>query len=992
MNGYILGLDVGSNSIGWAIIPQDQASPGQNGLSAGVRVFPEGVAQMNTSKEQPRGQQRRGARSMRRVVYRRRTRKGALRRILRAAELLPAGLDDFRALLLRDPYPLRAKALDERLDPHELGRALYHLCQRRGFKSNRKAQGESDGQIAKATTELQEHIDQAGCRTLGEYLHRLGTESALERVRGRYTLRRMYEHEFQVIWESQRRFHPDLLTDELREQVQHPIFFQRPVRWDRDTIGPCDLEPDQTRCPRAHWYGQQFRMLQEIAHLRVSDPLGEERALSDDKRGTLIKALAAKKEMKFDKISELLGFTENYHFGLVEANLGKREKLFGNQVEAALRKALGKWYANARLELREQIWDAIADIEDEDQLHRRAVEQWGLTDEQAAKLRSISLPTGHFNLSVKAIKKLIPFLEQGHVYSKAKELAGYAHKKDVPLLEQLPPIKECIPYMTNPIVRRALTEVRKVVNAIVREYGKPAAIHVELARDAKESTRRRHEVHSENLNRAKENEDIRKRLMTEFGIASPSRDDIIRYRLWEECKHECVYSGKPIPKRRLFTPDVEIEHILPYSRSLDDSYMNKTLCDQAENRTKHNNTPYEAYGEQAAKYKAILQRATKLPPGKRRRFSMKEVKLDDFVARELNDTRYASRVLAQYLRHLGCDIVCTRGQTTAELRWQWGLGTILDANATGVKPRDDHRQHAIDAAVIAMTTRSALQKLAHIRFDPRRPRLDPPWETFRDDVAKVVEAINVSHRPTRKLAGPLHDQTSYGPTKEPKTYVYRKRIEQLTPAMVNDIRDPAIKKIIQDECAKRRIDLTQKKAVGKALLDPPVTMPSGVPIKRVRIKVRSHAMIPLRTDGERLIKAVEPGENHHVEIFETTDKKARTVWTGRIVSRFDAHRRLRLGQPIVDRKGNEGETFIMSLCNNDMVLVTQDGRDVLYRVQKIAKGAGLSGIDITLRLHTAATIDDKATMKRLASWSALRAVAPRKVTVGLLGTIQASND
>ncbi len=985
MSGYILGLDIGSNSVGWTIIWEGKRSGGGDRIGAGVRVFQEGVAQMNTGKEQPRGQQRREARSARRVHQRRSGRQRKLLAILRAHALLPNDAEILSRLLAGDPYPLRAKALDEALEPFQLGRALFHLCQRRGFRSNRKAPGESDGKIKKDTDTLQEEIEQANCRTLGEYLWGLGRDARWgERVRNRYTLRTMYEQEFEAIWQSQRRFHPHLLSDEAHDAAKEAIFFQRPVTWDASTIGECELEPGEPRCARAHWYGQQFRMLQEIAHLRVIDPLGEERPLTDDERAKLTSALGAKNEMKFDKIKDLLGFTESYAFGLVESSFGKREKLLGNQVEWALRAKLGKWYASAPQATKEAMWDALAGVEDEHELRRLAEDDWRLSGAQADKVLKISLPSGRFNLSVKAIRKMIPYLEAGKVYSEAKELAGYKLDKDVVVLGKLPPLDAWGGVLTNPIVRRAMREVRKVVNALIREYGLPAAVHVELARNAKESTARRREIHFENLKRAKENEEIRERITREFNILSPSRDDVVKYRLWEECDHECPYTGKPIPKHKLFhTSEVEVEHIIPYGRCLDDSYMNKTLCDQAENRIKGDRTPFEAYGEDEPKYEAVLQRAAKLPWPKRRRFSLKHIELDDFVQRQLNDTRYISRLVTQYLRQLGCDVVCTRGQMTAELRRQWGLNNLLDETGPNVKTRDDHRHHAVDAAVVALTSRSRLQRLAHIKFDPRRPQLDPPWETFRDDLKRAVEKINVSHRPTRRLAGALHEESSYGPTDKPDTYVYRKRIEDLTPSMIDDIRDPAIKRIVKEACESRG-------SVGKALLDPPVTMPSGVPIKRVRVLHRSSTMIPLRKDGERVTKFVAPGDNHHVEVFETIDKKARTVWTGRAVSRFKAHRRLRHGEPVVDRSGGERETFLMTLCNNDSVLLTVNDNTSLYRVEVISVVG--NSPDLTFRLHTSANREDKTTKVRFRSWGKFAAARPKKVTVDVLGRIHPCND
>ncbi|MFB3892403.1 MAG: type II CRISPR RNA-guided endonuclease Cas9 [Phycisphaerae bacterium] len=1020
MTDYVLGLDLGSNSVGWAIISQD-GTPIQDGRRAlaGVRVFPEGVENMNSSKEKPRSQSRRMARGQRRTHQRRAQRCRKLLAILRAAGMAPSDPAERLTWLANDPYSLRTKGLDEALELRELGRAIFHIGQRRGFKSNRKQEKAKEaGEVAKKTAELHRKIEEAKCRTLGEYLHLLGanhrhTSPQAERVRNRYTLRSMYEEEFEKLWSVQSPAHPEVLTDTLRAAIRDALFFQRPLRFDPGVIGECELEPGQKRCPRAHWEAQQFRMIQEINVLRVIDPTGEERPLTPGERNAVLEALAPRKEMSFGEIRQLLGFLDSQTFNIEE--LGKRKGLKGNPIEAGLaRKPLDKWYASLPSEKRQAVYDALAEEQDEQRLHDVAVKEWGLDEAHAQKLLKIGLPTGHFKLSLLAIRKIMPLLlpahehtpkclelmarrgetraDAPHPFSEAKELAGYALTGAIERHDSLPPVGEALKNLTNPLVRRALSEARRVVNAIVREFGLPARIVVELARDMKHTPQKRRQLFYESLDRRDENDEIRQRIPSEFpGVTSPSRDDVIKYKLWKECGEICPYTGRPIPAHKLFTAEVQIEHILPYSRTLDDSFLNKSLCYEDENRTKHNRTPFEAYGADQAKYDAILQRVARLPYPKRRKFMQKEVKLDACVQRQLNDTRYISRAAVDYLRMLygstpDIKVSCVKGGTTAELRHQWGLDEILGLR--GEKNRLDHRHHAVDAAVIAMTSASALQRLSSVKYSGSRRQLDPPWDGFRDDLAGAVHAINVSHRPTRKISGALHEETALGPIPgkdragKPTNFVHRVPVDRLTESMIAAIRDPAIRKIVQDAAAAR--------GTGKALVNPPLTMPSGVPIKRVRVESVERTAVPVRTGSDgQADKYLLPGGNHHVEIYELPDG----TWTGRAISRFEAHLRVRRAKPVVDRNGAGGGKFVMSLCMNDMLLITLKGNRALYRVQNTSVSSPL----LVLRMHTAALTDDdvpevKAARHLVATWESFRKLSPEKVTVDPLGRIHPCHD
>jgi hypothetical protein len=298
--------------------------------------------------------------------------------------------------------------------------------------------------------------------------------------------------------------------------------------------------------------------------------------------------------------------------------------------------------------------------------------------------------------------------------------------------------------------------------------------------------------------------------------------------------------------------------------------------------------------------------------------------------------------------------------------------------------------------VVALTTRAALQRLSTIKYNPLKPRFDPPWgerEAFRREADSAMNAINVSFRPARKLSGALHEDTGLGPVAgKPNHYVHRVPLDRLTVAMVPQIRDPVIRGIVEGRCRECGIDLEGSGKVGKALVERPLRMPSrlpgvpGVPIKRVRIESTEKTAIPIRKVGGKVVKAVLPGGNHHLEIWKCADDS----WDGRCVSRYVVHERLRKGFPVVDRSPGKGGAFLMSLCINDMMILTdpQTGEVRLYRVQKISAGSH----KLMLRFHTAAMIDDPTTGVDVSSWHTLRAFNARKVIVDPVGRVLPCND
>jgi|YNPMSStandDraft_1061717.scaffolds.fasta_scaffold06689_4 CRISPR-associated endonuclease Csn1 len=304
----------------------------------------------------------------------------------------------------------------------------------------------------------------------------------------------------------------------------------------------------------------------------------------------------------------------------------------------------------------------------------------GTFDAGAKALRDIHFKQGYANLSQRAMKKLIPFFKQGYNYAEACQKAGYHHSDKRPkvLLNKLGEV----PNLRNPIVQQGLFELRRLVNAIIKEYGKPDAIHIEFARELKLPKAEREKLAKENkANREKNKEAIDE--IRKLGVPNPSSTDIVKYRLWKECNGICPYTGKQISAEMLFAENViDIEHILPYSRTQDDSFNNLTLCFADFNREKKQNlSPYEMKERgiiSEAEYEQMIERVMKFGnKAKLKRFTQKEINTEDFIARQLNDTAYLSREAKAYLETICPNIVVSNGQATAKLRTLWGLNSLL---------------------------------------------------------------------------------------------------------------------------------------------------------------------------------------------------------------------------------------------------------------------------------------------------------------------------
>lgn len=1048
--GEVLGLDIGPTSLGWFLVKERKG---------GVRIFPEGVDRDQQGGEQSKSQARRIARGQRRQIQRRADRKRLVRTALEQVGLLPTDSIGIDALDCR-LYELRGQAARNPLSAHELGRVLFHLATRRGFLSNRKTDRTREAQgMLKEIGELQKRLDDRG-QFLGQFLrdeieaHQHDRADLGRPVRGRHTRREMFEAEFDAIWKAQAPHHPQLtdalrygragkaifpsapikldeasrLTPEERWQelarrqvaqfgLQGLLFFQRKMYWPRWVIGQCELtseaEPTkrcrQKRCSKADRAAQHFRILQETNNLKVMDR-GGDRRLTDAERAIVVDALLTTKEQTFVSLRKKLKFTENMTFNIER---GGREKLKGHETDAAMSSAKGvgkRWKT-----LDDAIKDAIVEIcvteDSEDAAIRQLQDKCGLTEDEARRAVSVHLPDKQMRFCRDAIVRLIPYLERGLLLmandasDSALHAAGYLRpdQRVIDQKEYLPPP----PDLPNPIVRQALYEVRKVVNAVIREYGKPDRIHIELAREAKQSFEARQEVRFENAKRARVREQIAARLSDEFGV-KPTRNNVNRYLLWQEQEGDCLYCGEKISAAQLFNGDADVDHILPRWRSLDDSMGNKVVCHRRCNDDKRDHSPREWLESlDHPRYERMLQIAKKLDFGKRRRLEQLDIQLDHFIERQLRDTSYIAVCVKEYLECLGVTVVCPRGGMTADLRHWWGLNNILDVEKKGRKNRNDHRHHALDALVIALTDHARLHALANARGE----NMPPPWPGFLNDARMAVLNVNVSYRAQRRISGALHESTFYGPTnkphralndggaprenknwiEDPRVFVRRKPVTEIKNAKhLAKVRDETIREILAKHLREKcGVDPLSSKAYPKDAFKGENTprMDSSVPIKKVRMLEESETFRPV--SASRSYQYVKPGNNHHI-IYWAEGAGAVEKWSAEVVTMWDAAKRARSGQPPVDRTPPKGKRFVMSLSNGEMFEMVGNGGEVqLCVVRKMDQRSKR----VYYKLHTDARETDEINKDNLyLSPKRMQEVSARKVTVDPLGRIRWAND
>ncbi|WP_170163748.1 type II CRISPR RNA-guided endonuclease Cas9 [Eilatimonas milleporae] len=996
---YRLALDLGANSIGWALIALDGDGRGTGFVDGGVRLFSTSeLAGRDPKTKTSLAVARRLARSARRRRDRYLDRRGRLLAALVDHGLLPEDTGTRKKLADLDPYRLRAEGLDRPLHPHELGRAIFHINQRRGFKSNRKTDGGDDGQDGKiraGTRRLRDAMADTGARTLGAYLHARKARGQWVRARPQdlpagdgkrdsgydmYPDRSLYIDEFNALWAAQAPHHPGLLSAALKETLFDLIFYQRPLR--RVSGGRCPFHTEEERLPRAHPLSQRLRIYQELNALRLQSPDAPERALSLEERDIFAAKLLGGTKLTFDQIRKRLklppGSTLNFE-------RGDRDYLKPDETAARLKaaKAWGKGWTALPLDDQIAIVERLDREQDEAALIRWLTDTWGLETAGAVTVARTLLPAGHAGLGPTAARRILAELEAGvHVYSTAAAQAGY-HHSDFRTGE----IRDALPYygevldrhvafgsgdaddppekrfgrIANPTVHIALGQVRRLVNRLIRRHGRPAEIIIEVARELKLNEKQRRDWERKRREGQARNDRYRE-TFAQHGIADTGANRM-KMRLWEELNpkdpldRRCVFSGEVIGLSRLFSDAVEVEHLIPFSRSLDDSPANKTVSLRTWNRRKGNMTPHVAFGEKEY-WPDIASRARALPPAKRARFAPdaaeKFEESGGFLARHLNDTKYLSRIAREYVGVVcggGPDAVwVTPGSLVAMLRGKWGLNSLLSDH--NLKTRVDHRHHLIDAAVIGAVDRSLLQRMSRAAARAETHQLDAlmetvptPWPTFRADLDALKDRVTVSHRPDHGLSkgagrgsgkgsgkgtgattDKLHNDTAYGLARydaagDRWTVVTRKALDAFTGAGdVAAVRDPRLRAGLTaaTEGLDKKAFAAARDAWGRA---------AGVRRLRVEETLSGPSLVPVRDADGRAYKAYKGDSNHCIDIWRLPDGR----WDSRVVTTFAVN------QPgYADRRPHPAAKRMMRLHKDDMVAVDMDGGRAILRVVKFS--------------------------------------------------------
>ena len=796
---YSLGLDIGTSSIGWAVLDLDK----ERIHDLGVRIFerPEDP-QNGDSLAKPR----RDARSARRRLKRRRQRLNHLKQFFVDQNILTKDQveevlnykSDFNKL---DVYDLRAKALTEELSPEELLKVLYQITKRRGFKSNRKVVEESDkegGRVTSALKTNEKFLADNNYTTVGEALSRDEKFAPHKRnKRDDYTnsfARDDFLHELEAIIKTQRNYAlknvPEPAINELIYGIDDgqvtnvsAIMYQRPFMTKElieKMVGKCTFEDGEKRAPKASYSFEVFRLASDLSHLvfiprdaskRQAKRENLEVRLSPEQIKQVIELAKSQKSLTYKKVRSTAGISEDYVPKDVRGKKKDGDEFGEENVFGGL-----KAYNDIRLALKDLPED-WAKIDNESAINQIA---YTLTTQKAdegirAELDTLPLsnkakeaivkikPTnfrafGH--LSIKALQKITPHILEGMTYDKACEAAGYDFKKQSASLEQI----------TNPVVKRAITQTLKVVRAIERKYGKPYFIKVETARDLAKNFKDRKAIENENKENQTRNQSIIQTL-NENGIVTPTGQQIIKVKLYREQNGVCLYSGKAIDFETMLCDDnaYQVDHIVPFSRSNNDGITNKVLVLTEENQKKGNQTPFEYFGADEKRWKEFAARvestyktrdiktadkATNAINYKYNGYAMKkkqnlllqEYKNDSWNVRALNDTRYITRFIQNYLRQMvdfaeGEEkqrVIAPNGTTTAYLRKRWGLA----------KDRaEDVLHHAKDAAVVAAIDNSIVRQANLF--------------AKRGEIAALLSAVKTMEEKTDKLTGEIVDEDEF---------------------------------------------------------------------------------------------------------------------------------------------------------------------------------------------------------------------------------------
>lgn len=685
------------------------------------------------------------------------------------------------------PYQLRADGLDRRLTESEWARVLSQICKRRGYRSMKMAaqsasSKDEDGVVKAAIAQNEAHMAEHHYRTAGEMLWLDERFQESRRNKGHYKAvlsRELVLDEVAHLFATQRSLGNGFATPEIEAEFTEILQTQASILEGdelRARVGLCSIDRSNRRIPLACPTFERFRLVDKLHNVRYTVGNSGSRVSLDDsqRRAVMEKAFGKTAKLTYADVRKLSALPDDARFVGVRYSRDADDLAVEKKETIPLPKA---WHEmrKALADLPPEVWQALTS--DTDMLDAaaeiltyykydasivRELAELGLPTEVVAALSQLRF-SGNAHLSRDTLRAILPHMEAGLPYPDACAAAGLHHslRSGSERHAKLPPIPT--DDLRNPVILRALTQTRKVLNAIIDEYGPIEVLHIELARDVARSYEDRRQIEKlQKDNRAK-NEAVLEDLESDFGIGRPRPLDIVKYKLWKEQGGRCAYSGEYIDPKQMLSGEpgvAEVDHILPHSRSFDDGYMNKVLITTAENRHKRERTPFEYLGSDPLKWHEFEERvlAMHLRRPKQERLLRREFDeraSEEFRERNLVDTQYIARFFKNFveenLQFSGdgkAPVVTVNGRATAYLRTAWQLQKV---RAEG----DLH--HALDAAVIAATTRSMVQKVS--RFFSVRPLRNPDGLYVDANTGEIVEAKHVPE-PWEGFAATLNERLS----------------------------------------------------------------------------------------------------------------------------------------------------------------------------------------------------------------------------------------
>lgn len=1009
---YAIGFDIGITSVGWAVVALDSEDKPYGIINMGSRVF--------DAAEQPKtgaslAAPRREARSARRRLRRHQHRLERIRRLLLTENMISqAELDTLFAGKLEDIYTLRVKALDAPVSHTEFARILLHIAQRRGFRSNRKAEtAKEDGELLAAVSKNRALMAEKGYRTVGEMLLQDPLYAASKRNKGGQYIatvgRDMVAEEVRAIFRAQRQLGQPFASEKLESRYLDILLSQRsfdegpgegsPYAGSQieRMIGKCTLEDGEQRAAKAAYSFEYFTLLQNINHLRLLRG-GEGSPLTPAQREALIALAHKTKELNFSHIRRELAIPADTTFNAVyykntdDAEEAEKKTKFSylkayHQMRTAFNKLSKNHFDTLTRAQKNELGRVLSTYKTSAKI-RAALLPAGLSDAELDIAETLSFSKfGH--ISVKACDKLIPFLEKGMKYDEACAAAGYDFKAHSgrERTQLLHPTPDDLADITSPVVRRAVAQTVKVLNAIIRERGcSPTFINLELAREmAQDFTERNQAKKSMDDNRAR-NERLMERIRTEYGKEHPTGQDLVKLKLWEEQHGECAYSQKHISIEHLFEPDyAEVDHIIPYSISFDDGYKNKILVLAEENRNKGNRLPLQyLQGKRREDFIVWVENTIRSTPKKQRLLKEKLTSEDEkqFKERNLQDTKTMARFLLNYIGdHLAFadfavgrkkHITAVNGAVTSYMRKRWGISKIRENG-------DLH--HAVDALVIACTTDGMIQQVSRyaalreceyvqteggslavsVHTGEVLKSFPYPWPEFRrelearlgDDPRRAVisqrfpvylnndipvRKLFVSRMPRRKVTGAAHKETIKSPkalqdgvvvTKRPLTSLKLDKNGEIANYYMPQS-DRLLYEALKEQLMKHGGD--GAKAFTQPFHKPKSDGTPGPIVNKVKLCEPTTLYVPVLkgtgvADNDSMVRIdvfyVE-GEGYYFVPIYIADTLKKELPSKACVA----------FKPYEDWKAMSDENFIFSLYPNDLMRVTHKNKLKLTKAQK----------------------------------------------------------